>query len=101
MALRRHTITRENDMLPDPQGNLIVTIQVSFLLRRLRRRGEGERRGIEDSGASLRPTPPNGPLGPFLTPSPSILPYFPFGREFFVFAPSCGKPAWSCTGPPM
>src|SRR5260221_12799483 len=39
-----------------------VTIQVSFLLRRLRRRGEGERRGMEASQASLPRTPPR-PLG--------------------------------------
>jgi len=69
MALRRHTITRENDMLPDPQGNLIVTIQVSFLLRRLRRRGEGERRGMEASQASLPRTPPRGLAGPLEPPA--------------------------------
>jgi len=64
MALHCHTISRENDVLPDPQGNLIVTIQVSFLLRRLRR-GEGERRGMEASQASLLRTMPRGLAGPW------------------------------------
>src|SRR5258707_12634130 len=44
-----------------------VTIQVSFLLRRLRRRGEGERRGQEVSPCSFARPPPlglDGPLGP-------------------------------------
>src|SRR5260221_8180060 len=45
-----------------------VTIQVSFLLRRLRRRGEGERRRQETPQASLPPPPPRGLSGPFGSP---------------------------------
>src|SRR5258707_1316296 len=46
-----------------------VTIQVSFLLRRLRRRGEGERRRQGTSPGFLPPTPPKGLAGPLGSPA--------------------------------
>jgi len=44
-------------------------MQVSFLLHRLRRRGEGEGRGMEASQASMPRTPPRGLAGPLEPPA--------------------------------
>jgi len=46
-----------------------VTIQVSFLLHRLRRRGEGEGRSLEAPRASLPRTPSRGLAGPLEPPA--------------------------------
>ena len=46
-----------------------VTIQVSFLLHRLRRWGEGEGRSLEAPQASLPRTPPRGLAGPLEPPA--------------------------------
>ncbi len=45
-----------------------VTIQVSLLLRRLRRRDEGEGRGLRAPRLSCRRTPPRGLQGPLEPP---------------------------------
>src|SRR5258708_18999382 len=49
-----------------------VTIQVSFLLHRLRRWGEGKARAPEAPPASLPRTPPKGLQGPLAPPSPLV-----------------------------